>query len=134
MNGLRSWWIGFSLIIIFILMSELAVVFRDYVFSRLGLNRNLVLTLLWLLPAIASFVVVYFSRDRKILKGLSLIPLLSVLGPIIHFLFGKYGATIDFGGLEGLRVTFQIYFALSAITIVVGMVVGWLFNKSRKQV
>jgi hypothetical protein len=125
----KLWWIEFLLIAAFVLMSELSIVFREYVYIRLGLNRNVVLGALWLLPVIASFLVTYFSTQRKALMGLSFILVLCVLGPLVHFFFGWLGATIDLGGLPGLKVTFQIYLILGALTIGFGTVAGVLFRK-----
>lgn len=130
MNDAKAWWIGFTLIVAFVLISELTVLFREYVYSRLGLSRNLILTLLWLLPVIASFLVVYLSKKRRVLKGLSFVLVLSVFGPLAHFLSGQLGATIDFAGLSGLKVTFQIYFVLSMLTAGFGTVVGMLFKRT----
>lgn len=129
MNNTKAWWIGFILIATFILLSELTVVFKEYVYSRLGLSRNLILSVLWLLPIIASFVVVSLSQKRRVLNGLSLILVLSVLGPLVHFLSGQFGAVIDFSGLPGLKVTFPIYLVLSSLTIGVGTVVGMIVRK-----
>jgi hypothetical protein len=130
MNDAKAWWIGFALIAAFVVMGELTVVFAEYVYGRLGLSRNFILSALWLLPSIASFTVVYLSKKRRVLKGLSLILVLAMLGPLIHFLAGQLGATIDLAGLPGLKVTFQIYLALGVLTIGFGAVVGAFFNKS----
>lgn len=130
MNDVKAWWLGFALIVTFVLMGELTIIFREYVYYRLGLSRNLILTMLWLFPVIASFLVVYFSKKKRVLKGLSFIFVLSVLGPLAHFLSGQLGATIDLAGLPGLRVTFQIYLVLSLLTIGFGVVVGMLFKRA----
>lgn len=130
MNDTKAWWIGFVPIVAFVLMGELTVVFKEYVYSRLGLNRNLILSVLWLLPIIASLAVVSLSKKRRVLRGLSLILVLSVLGPLVHFVSGQFGATIDFAGLPGLKVTFPIYLVLSTPTIGLGTVVGMLVKKS----
>lgn len=129
MNDVKAWWAGFALIVTFVLMSELIIIFRDYVYNRLGLSRDLILIMLWLLPTIASFLVVYLSRNRRVLKGLSLILVLNLLGPLVHFLSGQLGATIDLAGLPGLKITFQIYLVLSTLTIGFGAVMGMFFKK-----
>ncbi|MCP4487286.1 MAG: hypothetical protein GY820_08215 [Gammaproteobacteria bacterium] len=131
MDDLKTWWSGFAIIVAFIVIGELSIVFREYVYARMGLSRNFVLMLLWLLPVIASFLVVFRSKKRKLLKGLSFILVLSFLGPLAHFLFGQLGATIDFAGLQGLRVTFQIYLVLSVVTIGLGSVIGILFSREK---
>lgn len=129
MNRFKAWWIGFILVITFIFLSEAIIVFKEYVYNRLWLDRNLVLTLLWILPALASFTAVYFSQDKKIILGLSYIPILSLLGPAVHFLVGQLGVTIDFRGLEGIKVTFQIYLILSVIIIGIGSIAGIVLSK-----
>jgi hypothetical protein len=129
MHRLKAWWIGFALIIFFILTSESTIIFKEYFFIRLGLNRNLVLTVLWSLPIFASFIAVSFSTYNRIIIGLSYILILSLLAPIAHFLVGQAGVAIDFGGLVSMRVTFTIYLVLSVITIGIGCVAGILFRK-----
>lgn len=128
---MKPWCLGFALVVTFILLGELTIVFKGYVYNCLGLNRNVLLMLLWLIPVIASFLVVYLSKKRGVLKGLSLIPVLSLLGSLIHYLFGQFGAVIDFPGLTGLRVTFQLYFVLSVLTIGLGSIVGILIKNKK---
>ena len=132
MNDAEAWWIGFALILAFILMGELTVAFRDYIYGRLGLSRNVVSTVLWLMPVIASFLVVALSTKRRVLKSLSYIVVLSVLGPLAHFVSGQLGATIDLAGLPGLNVTFQIYLVLSALTVGFGAMMGFLFKRGNR--
>lgn len=129
MSDFRAWLVGFSLIVIFIILGEFTTVFREYVYHRLGFNRNFVLTLLWLLPVVAAYCVVAFSNRRRVLKSLSLIVVLSILGPFTHFLFGKLGAQIDLAGMPGLRVTFQIYFSLSVLAIGLGTLIGVMIKR-----
>ncbi|MEW6429057.1 MAG: hypothetical protein AB1568_13595 [Thermodesulfobacteriota bacterium] len=124
MSKLQLWWIGLLIIAFFVLSSEFVIIFNSYIFSRLGLNRNIILSLLWLLPAISSFIAAFFSSKNSLLLGLSYIPILSILGPIIHFFSGQLGATVDFGGISGLRITFPIYFVLSVITVGIGSLTG----------
>jgi len=128
-KGVNSWWLGFLLIIAFVLLSEMIVIFNEYFYHRLGLNRNLVLTLLWLLPVLASFLAVYFSEKGHFVTGLSYIPVLGFLGPTVHLLVSKLGVAVDFGGLTGLKVTLQVYFFLSTSTMVAGAVMGLLLRK-----
>ncbi len=57
----RGWAIGFLLILIFILVGELTVIFNDYVFHRLSINRTIFILVLWILPFAASFLASYYS-------------------------------------------------------------------------
>lgn len=132
MNDAKIWWVGFALIAVFVFIGELAVAFGGYIFNRPWLNRNLILSALWLLPALASFLVVYFSKKMRVFKGLSLIFVLSVFGPLVHLFFGQLGAVVDLAGFSGLRVTFQIYFVFGSLIIGVGVVAGMLFKRSNQ--
>ncbi|WP_419176765.1 hypothetical protein [Desulfosediminicola sp.] len=132
MSKFQAWWIGFLIIVIFVFLSEGVIVFKDYVFSRLGLDRNLVLVLLWLLPVLAGFTAVFLSKKIDIAIGLSYIPIITVLGPFVHFLSGELGATIDFSGLAGLKVTFPIYLVLGSIVIGIGSLAGVTARRIRK--
>jgi len=127
----RSWLRGFLVIVLFVLLSEATVVFDDYFFGVLGLNPDLTLTLLWVLPAFASFLTTTLGTARKMIIGLSYIPILTVLGPVTHFLAGSFGTSVDYGGLEGLRVTVPIYFVLSAVTIGIGVLAGVVVARAK---
>lgn len=129
MNDTKAWWAGCSVLFFFVLTSELTVVFNEYVYGRLGLNRNALISALWVLPICAAFLVSYFSNKKILLKASSLVVILSVLGPIAHFLSGQLGARIDFAGLSGLKATMPIYVVLSVLTIGVGTAVGVFFKK-----
>lgn len=129
MNDTKAWWISVTIITAFVLMSELIVIFREFVYVRMGLSRNLVLSLLWVMPVIAAFLTAFLSEKRRIVKALSLVLVLSVLGPVVHYITGELGAKVDFEGLPGLRVTIQIYFVLSFLTIGFGAILGILFNR-----
>lgn len=132
MSRVKAWLFGFLMIVIFVMVGEFVIIFKDYIFVRLGADRNFVLTILWLLPVFASFVAVFFPKRNGLIAGLSYIPILSVFGPIVHYICGQFGAKIDFGGLSGLRITFQIYLVLSVITIGIGCIAG-ISLKGRKR-
>jgi hypothetical protein len=51
----KAWGLGVLLVLAFAVIGELIVAFDDYVISRLGMNRNAVLMVLWSAPASASF-------------------------------------------------------------------------------
>ncbi len=132
MSRLKVWLIGLTIILVFVFLSEFAIIFKGYVFGRFGLNRNLILTILWLLPIVSSFIAVFFPEKNGIIAGISYIPILSFLAPIVHFISGQLGATIDLGGISGLRITFKIYLVLSVITIGLGCLAG-MFSKRLKR-
>jgi hypothetical protein len=126
MNDNKAWRIGFILIVVFVLLSQGVVVFHNYVFARLGFSRDLVLLILWFLPVIASFITVTYSNNKRILKGFSLVVVLTILGPLAHLLSGYLGAKIDMPGISGLRVTILIDLWLGMFTVGLGILVSLL--------
>lgn len=116
MNGGKAWWIGFALIVLFVFLGELALAFREYVFDRLGLSRNIVFIVLWVLPVVASFIAVFFTDRNRVAIGFSFVPVLGFLGPLGHFIAGGLGVPIDFAGAPGLKVTVPIYLGISLLT------------------
>lgn len=77
MSDTKVWWAGCSVLFFFVLTSELTVVFNEYVYGRLGLNRNALVSALWALPICAAFLVSYFSKKKRLLKALSLVVVLT---------------------------------------------------------
>ncbi|WP_020558672.1 hypothetical protein [Thiofilum flexile] len=130
MSDTKVWWIGFTLIITFIFIGHLVILLPEYAYRRLGLSRDLILLVLWLLSIIASFVVVTLSEKRGVLMALALALISSTLDPLVHFLSGQLGATIDFAGLSGLKITFQISLILNLLTIGIGAFLGLILKKT----
>ena len=103
--------------------------FPTYVYTRIGVNRNAVLIFLWSMPAAASFIVAMKAKAAPLLQGLSFVIVVTILGPLSHLFADYFGATVDLGGLEGLRATVPIFFVMSVITVGAGAVAGMLFRK-----
>jgi hypothetical protein len=127
-NDNKGWLLGFILIVVFILLGEAIVIFYDYI-SLLGFSIDFALSILWLLPVIASFLAVFYSKNNGILKGFSLVVILSTLGPLTHLLCGYFGARIDMAGISGLRVTVPLDLVLGIPTVGLGVLVGFLVKK-----
>jgi hypothetical protein len=126
-----AWMQGCLAIFIFVLVGELSVLFNNYVFHRLGINRTVFLSALWILPLIAAFIASYFSERHKLLAGLSYTIMLPLLGSTAHFVSGELGATIDFAGLAGALVIFKIYLVMGAVTGAAGTALGLLLSRER---
>ena len=125
----RPWALGVVLVAAFAVFGELLLVFDDYVFHRLGLNRNALLLALWALPFIAAYVAARYSETHKLLAGLSFLILFPVIGTAAHYLNGALGGTVDFAGLSGAAVTFRLYLALGSVLVITGTLLGLLFSK-----
>lgn len=126
----RAWAIGLLLVLMFVLLTEILMIFDDYVFVRLGMTLDRILLVLWTLPLAASYVAARYSAKRKLLAGLSLTMLFPAFGAIAHYLNGALGGTVDFVGLSGALVTFKVYLAIGGVLMVTGTLLGLLFSKS----
>lgn len=53
---------GFLAILLFVTVGELSVRFNEYVFHRLGINRTVFMTVLWMHPVVAAFMAACYSK------------------------------------------------------------------------
>ena len=127
----RAWSIGCLIVILFVVLSELTVVFHDYCFSRLGLERNTVLYVLWLLPLVASFIAARYSQVHSISFALSYAIILPAFGALGHYINGVLGGARDLVGISGALVIFKVYFSIGGILIVIGAFLGAVFSIKR---
>jgi hypothetical protein len=128
LSSKSAWTVGFLIITLFVILGELTVTVDNYVYFRLGLTRNFILLALWTLPCLASFIVAYYS-DHKLWFSISLIPVLSLLGPTAHYINGLLGGVVDFTGMAGAFVVFKLYFSIGSILIAVGALLGTLMSR-----
>ena len=127
----KPWTLGMLLILAFALFGELLVVFDDYIFHRVGINRDALLLTLWTLPILASYIASYFSKKHKLLTGLSYMILFPLVGTMAHHINGKLGGTVDFVGLPADIATFKLYFGFGSILVILGTALGVIFSKRR---
>lgn len=127
----KAWGLGVLLILAFAIVGELLVAFDDYVFHRLGVDRNLTLSILWVLPLVAAYVAARYSPQHKLLAGLSYLLILPFVGAAAHFVSGVLGTTVDFKGLSGARLVFGMDLAIGSLLIVTGTFVGVLLSRPK---
>jgi hypothetical protein len=125
----KPWAVGMLLILTFAVLGELFTVFNDYVFHRLGLNRNAVMTVLWVLPFFAAYFASRYSETHKVLTGLSFMLLFPLVGSVAHYINGELGGPVDFVGLSGAALIFKLYFAVGSILVIAGTLLGLLLSK-----
>ena len=128
----NAWTIGVLLLLIAVVLGELSVLFDDYVFRRIGINRNYLLVFLWLFPLGAAFIASCYSSKYKIVAGLSYALIFPLLAAIGHFISSEMGGAIDFIGVSGAIVYFKINFVIGMFFIMVGTFVGFLFSMKGK--
>lgn len=131
LNPYKAWSIGFLIIVSFVLIGELSIAFHDYVYSRIGINRNMFLMVLWLLPVFAAFLVSYYSNRYKLLLSLSYIIVLPFMLSVIHYFHGELGGKIDFSGFPGALVVFKVSFFMGGIAITIGALLGVFLSKKK---
>jgi len=128
----KPWAIGILLILVYAVVGELLVAFHDYVFYRIGINRNAILIALWALPVLSSYIASYYSKKHKILMGLSYLVLFPVIGAAAHYINGTLGGKVDLAGLSGAVITFKINFVIGSILVILGTLLGLMLSKNRK--
>lgn len=119
---------GLILLFIFICLSMLANNVGGWVYSRLKISVDVIIMLLWIIPVIAAFLAVFTSPGRGSVACLFYIMIITVAFPVINAISGYFIKT-DFSGLSGMTVTLKIFFFLSACTISIGGVLGYLARK-----
>ena len=128
----KAWLLGLLILVLFIVLGELSLVFGEYVFYRLGFDRNSLLLALWVMPVVASFVAAYYSESYKFLWGMSYILVLPILGSIAHYINAELGSVVDFTGYSGAVEIFKIYLAVGSVIVTVGTFLGVYFSRNRQ--
>lgn len=128
MSDFKKFLLGLSFILFFIIASQLVIIYRAYIYS-IGLDRDIVLLILWLIPSIVSFSITSFSKNYVFLKNIIFIVFITVLAPITHYLVDLFNLTeVDFGGLIGMKVTIPLFLIMSILTVGLGFVFGSIFK------
>jgi len=126
-----SWILGVLLLLMMVVIAELTVAFDDYIFHRLGINRNLLSILLWTLPFFAAFITSYYSKKYKVLLGLSFALLTPAFAALGRYLNGEMGGAVDFTGSTGAILYFKINFVIAALVAIIGTALGYLLSERR---
>jgi hypothetical protein len=126
----KPWSLGFLLILTHFVLGVLIGGIDDYVFSRIGINRDALLLTLWILPILASYVASRYSKKYKLLMGLSYIILFPLIGAIVTYVNGELGVVrTEFVGVPGAMVMFKLYLAVGSILVILGTALGLVFSK-----
>ncbi len=105
----KPWSLGILLILAFAVLGEMIVLLGDYVFHRVGVSRNALLLILWVLPILASYIASCYSERYKLLMALSYVILFPLIGAVVHYISGKLGGTGDFVGVHGAMAIFTSF-------------------------
>jgi len=128
LDARSSWVLGVLLVLLMVVLAELAVVFDEYVYYRLGVNRNLLLILLWTLPFGAAFITSYYLNKHKVVLGLSFALLTPAFAAVGRYLNGEMGGAADFTGVAGAILYFKISFVKASILVILGTALGFLLS------
>lgn len=129
MSNIKIWINGIIILIIYVIVAEGVVAFGDYVYNRIGINRNHILLTLWILPIIVSAYTSYNVRTNKVLFGLSYVFILTFLYVIAHYINGLMGGSVDFINGNGLVEWAKISLFIATILCSVGTFFGIVFSK-----
>ena len=126
----KPWSLGFLLILTHSVLGVLIGGIDDYVFFRIGINKDALLLTLWILPVLASYVASRYSKKYKLLMGLSYIILFPLIGAIVTYVNGELGVVrTEFVGVPGAMVMFKLYLAVGSILVILGTALGLVFSK-----
>ena len=131
LNPFVSWSLGFLIVLFSIILGEVSIAFNDYVFHRLGINRNILLILFWSLFLVGPLFAAYSARQHKLAIGLSYILIIPIMASIAHYINGMIGSTIDFKGWQGALTVLKIYFVAGSVLVVIGTFIGILFSRKK---
>ncbi|EGT0664575.1 hypothetical protein JAF83_004827 [Citrobacter werkmanii] len=125
MTARKAIGIGITIIIISSLFLWLSSLFHSYVYNRMHIDRNGLLTCLWLLNSFSSYLLYFYGVRQRLLISILYVLFLGGLMTLMHFIFWN-DTYNDFSGIEGLKVISGVYFIISAITICIGAGVGFI--------
>ena len=129
MSLFERWVAGVVIIIVFSISIEAILYFHDYIYIRLGINRNVIMLLLWTVPILVSLCIACTAEKYNIVLGLSYIPVVVVSLLLFHFVNGSIGGKIDFVGVAGVKALFPILFFASSIACGIGTFLGAILKK-----
>lgn len=86
---------------------------------------------LWLSPALAAFLVSYFSPQRRMFLGMSMALVAAVFAVLTNAIPQLLGDAVDFPGIQGALILFAITFVYSRFGCAVGIFCGYILAKRR---
>ncbi len=129
MSLFERWITGVVIIIIFSISIEAILYFHTYVYTRLGVSKNIIMILLWTVPMLVSLYIAYTAEKYNIVLGLSYIPVVIVSLLLFHYINGSIGGKIDLIGFAGLKALFPILLVASSIACGIGTFLGAVLKK-----
>ncbi len=124
MKNLEIWIVGNIILTMFFVFAGSISYVPSYVYERIGLNRDILLLLLWIIPIYVSYYVTINTKNYNILFGLSFILMLPLLGGLTHYINTKYMGGVDFTGISGAVVIMKLYGFIGIFTSSLGTFIG----------
>lgn len=125
--------ISILMLSLFIILGEASVVFHEYVFHRIGMNRNVLLSVLWLVPLSAAYFLVLLSKSFAFWQLTLNVIFISIVGSGVHYLISLLGVSVDLNGWAGLKVMFKSYLVLGGIVTFIGALLALAHLKLRQK-
>ena len=84
--------------------------------------------LIWVFPAIASFVVVFLAKSKKFLIAMSMALIAALLMGLTNFIYGLFGS-VDFQGWIGFLTIVVISLILNIVPCFLASVIAYFICK-----
>lgn len=97
----KDWFIGLLLVVIWLAIDQ---------FSPLLTSTSYDHKWLLLLPAAAAFFVTSRSKEKEVIRALTLLVPISLLGSFFLFAYGELGGKTDFPGVGAMSSTIVLFF------------------------
>lgn len=120
----KDFYTGLILVLFFIALYLMSNVFDRYVFSRLNIDQDFILLLLWGLPFIAGCVAIFKTGVFGFVYCAFYVLIIGIAFSFSGFVLNKLGFPSDFSGTTGVLWLFKIFFFIGFIAVGSGAVIG----------
>lgn len=115
---------GITIIIASSFFLNLLSIFHDYAYDRLNVNRNILLTCIWLTNVYPSYSIYLNKINGRIFISIFYIFLLSGVMTFFHFIY--LSDLLSGSSINEIRAIYGIYFTISALINFIGALGGFL--------
>lgn len=119
----RAWVVGFMMLITVDAIVVIATLIEFY--------PRALLLLLQVSPFVAAFISSYLSPQKKIILGTSMAIPAALLGVVVTFMYQLVGKPVDFPGLKGGLILFEISLVYGLVVCTLGGILGYFVSKKR---
>lgn len=115
---------GITIIIASSFFLNLLSIFHDYAYDRLNVNRNILLTCIWLTNVYPSYSIYLNKINGRVFISIFYIFLLSGVMTFFHFIY--LSDLLSGFSINEIRAIYGIYFTISTLINFIGALGGFL--------